>query len=80
MAIATRKVKIKVLNDSKQLAVITYTTTTMMLILGAFIFAIPDLLILEEVTFVFGIYLATTVYVILLFVPKVRNSQSFYML
>ena len=72
LAIATRKVKIKVLNDSKQMAIIVYTTSTVMLTLGVVTFAISSRLVLNEVLYGLGLMLATSVFLGLVFVPKVR--------
>ena len=71
LTILTRKVKIKVLNDSKQMTIIIYTTSTVLLVLGVVTFIVNSRLVLQEVLNGFGIILATTVFLVLIFVPKV---------
>ena len=75
LAIITRNVKIKVLNDSKQMAIVIYTSSTVMLVLGVITFTLASRLILNEVLFGFGIMLATTIFLGLVFVPKVSSSD-----
>ena len=73
LAIISRKLKVKVVNESKELAINIYTMTTLLLGLGIYGLAAPNQLILNEILFDFGIILIATVYLILLFVPKVSN-------
>ena len=72
LAIITRKVKIKVLNDSKEMVIIVYTSTTIMIILGIITFALSSRLVLNEILFSGGVMVATTVFLTFVFVPKVR--------
>ena len=74
LSIATFKVKIKVLNDSREMMIIVYTTTTILIILGIFTFALGTKFILNEVLYCLGVLIATTVFIALTFVPKVRSS------
>ena len=71
LSVVTRKVKIKVLNDSKEMMAIVYTSTIILLILGVFTFALGTRLILTEIFFGLGVLIATTVFLALTFVPKV---------
>ena len=76
LAIITRKVKIKALNDSKAVAIIVYVTSTILLFLGIFTFALGTRLILNEVLFSGGIMMCTTVLLSFVFIPKVSRSMS----
>ena len=76
LAIATRNVKIKVLNDSKEMTVIVYTTSIVMLVLGVILFAFNTRFTLDEVLFGFGIMLATTILLAFVFVPKVSSTDD----
>ena len=76
LAIVTRKVKIKVLNDSREMFIIVYTSSSIMLVLGIVTFVISTRFILIEVLFGFGIMMATTVFLALTFVPKVCNQGA----
>ena len=71
LTILTRKVKIKVLNDSKEMIIIVYSSTIIMLILGVFTFNPKYRFLLEEIVFCGLVMLATTIFLALLFVPKV---------
>lgn len=71
LAFNTRKVKIKVLNDSKSVAVIIYTTSVVLVALVIVSFALDSFIVVTEVLFSGGILLATTVFVGFIFVPKV---------
>lgn len=77
LAILTRKVKVKVLNDSKEMIIIVYTSTTIMLVLGVFTFALSTRFILQEVIFCGLIMLATTIFLTVLFVPKVSAASMY---
>ena len=76
LALITRKVQIKVLNDSKEMFIIVYTSTTIMVGLGIITFALGSRLILNEALFCGGILLATTVFLVFIFVPKVSIQTS----
>ena len=71
LAFNTRKVKIKVLNDSKAVAVIIYTSSVVLVALVIVSFALDSFIVVTEVLFSGGILLATTVFVGFIFVPKV---------
>ncbi len=75
LAILTRKVKIKVLNDSKGMIIIVYSSTTIMLILGVLTFAVGTRFILIEVIFCGLIMTATTIFLTILFIPKVGYTK-----
>jgi len=72
LALATCRVKIRVLNDSKEMMAIVYTTTAVMTVLGIITFILPTYLVINEAVFSFGIMLATSLLLGLLFIPKVK--------
>lgn len=67
--------QIKVLNDSREVAIIIYTTSAVLLALGVITFGLSSYLIVTEVLFSGGMMLATTIFLIFLFVPKVRSCN-----
>lgn len=71
LALLTRNVKIRVLNDSKEMAFIIYTTSVVLLALGGVTFGLSSYIIITEVLFSGGVMFATTVFLTLLFLPKV---------
>ena len=71
LAVITRKVKIKVLNDSKEMAIIIYTSSVVLLAVGIVTFSLSSYLIVTETLFNGAVMLATTVVLFFLFVPKV---------
>ena len=71
LAIVTRKVEIRVLNDSKEMSVIVYTTSAVMVVLTGITLGLNSYLIATETIFTGGVILATTVVLFFLFVPKV---------
>ena len=72
LAFTTRRVKIKVLNDSKSVAVIIYTTSVVLVALVIISFTLDSyIVVVQEILFSGGILLATTVFLIFIFIPKV---------
>ena len=71
LAVITRKVKIKVLNDFKEMTLIVYTTTSAMVVMCIPTFTPFFGFITNEAVFSGGIMLATTVFLTFLFIPKV---------
>ena len=71
LALVTRKVMIKVLNDFIEVSIVIYTTSVVLLCLGAITFGLNSYLIVTETLFSGGIMLAATVGLFFLFVPKV---------
>ena len=76
LAIVTRNVQIKVLNDSKEMTVIVYSTSVVLLILGVITFAFDTRFALGEGLFGFGMMLGTTIFLAFVFVPKVSLSNN----
>ena len=71
LAIQTRKVKIKLLNDSKYISAVIYISSIALFFIGSIVL-IPDHLInIEEAIFCGSILIATTFFLALIFIPKV---------
>ena len=77
LAFNIRKVKIKGLNDSKQISLILYVTTFIIIAatIGAFIFG--DYINVDGGLFGLGISTATTCVLVFIFVPKVHMISEF---
>ncbi len=71
LAFKTRKVKIKVLNDSKYVAAIIYITSMVVVALIVITFALDSYIVVTEVLFSGGLILATTTFLGFIFIPKV---------
>ena len=71
LAIITRKVKIRVLNDFKEVSIIVYITSVVLAVLAGITFGLSSYLIVTETLFTSGVMLTTTVVLFFLFVPKV---------
>ena len=70
-AFATRKVRIKTLNDTKEVSIIIYITTGIWLILLIGVFVLERFLNADAGVFSFCLFLFATVTQLFLFVPKV---------
>lgn len=71
LAILNWNVKIKVLNDSREMMAIVYTSSCIMIVLGVITFALSVRFTLNEAIFSMGVMIATTIFLALTFVPKV---------
>ena len=71
LAVQTRKVKIKVLNDSKYIAALIYISSIALVLITAISQAPLTLIDLEEGMFSGCLLLATTMFLVLVFIPKV---------
>ena len=74
LAVLTWRVKIKVLNDSREMMIVVYSTSAVMVVLGVFTFAVGTRIILSEVAYCGLIMLATTIFITFVFVPKVSEN------
>ena len=74
MAFKTRKVKIKLLNDSKSVATIIYITSIDIVALIIITFALDTYTVLVEAMFSAGLIIATTTFLAFSFVPKVLET------
>lgn len=73
MAFHTRKVKIKALNDSKEIAVIIYINSITLSLLALVEFALNDNHEVYAVLFGLALLVGATLFLTLLFTPKVRH-------
>ena len=72
LAFSIRKVKIKGLNDSKEISIILYITSTILLIVIVITLALGNYINVSGSIFSLGISTASTVVLGFIFVPKVR--------
>lgn len=72
LAVQTRKVHIKVLNDSKFVAVLIYISSILLLVLAIVVYLFNSYLNESEIVFSGAYLLAATLFAGLGFVPKVR--------
>ena len=76
LAIQTRRVKIKVLNDSKYIVALIYISSITVLVIAVVQFALGALININELL-VSGVFLiATTSFLSLTFIPKVVYSRA----
>ena len=71
LAFQTRKVKVKVLNDAKQVTAIVYVTSVCVVLIIMTTFALEEYLNINATLYCFSISLATTIFLMLIFIPKV---------
>ena len=71
LAIQTRRVKIKVLNDSKYIVALIYISSITLLILVVVVFALGALININELLVAGAFLIATTSFLSLTFIPKV---------
>ena len=75
-AFATRKVKVKGLDDSKYIAAATYVTSFVLAVTIITSFSLRDFVNVFATLFCTGFFIGTTVILGLVFVPKVRTLWS----
>lgn len=78
LAVRTRKVKIKVLNDAKYLALIIYITTLIIIVMILCSILLEDYLNADAAVFSTGLLLYSTSILVFLFVPKVQLCVFIY--
>ena len=71
LAIQTRKVKVKVLNDSKYIAAMIYISSIVLLLLGIVTAVFATSINITEILFSGGLLFATSAFLCLVFIPKV---------
>ena len=71
LALQTRKVTIKALNDAKVIAALIYVSSILLVILAVVTFALGDYINVNEVLFTGGLLVAAIMFLVLIFVPKV---------
>lgn len=74
MAFTTRRVKIKALNDSKEIAVIVYINSIILTLLAVVEFALNRFHEVHTVLFGLALMVQATVFLTLVFIPKVSHS------
>jgi len=72
LAFSIRKVKIKGLNDSKEISIILYITSIILVIVIVITLALGDYINVSGSIFSLGVSTATTVVLGFIFIPKVR--------
>ena len=72
LTVQTRKVKVKVLNDSKHIAALIYISSIVLVTRAVAVFAVNHLLNVAEVIFSGGIIVLGFAFLSLVFIPKVR--------
>ena len=73
MAFHTRRVNIKVLNDSKEIAVIVYINSVTLTLLAVVEFALTKYHEVYTAIFGLALLLEATVFLALIFIPKVNT-------
>ena len=76
LAFNIRKVKIKGLNDSKEVSAILYTTFVLIAAIIIVTFIYGDYVNIDGGIYGLGIFAATTVVLTFIFVPKVHNTHQ----
>ena len=72
LAFQTRKVKVKILNDAKEVTGIIYVTSVCVVVIIMTTFALGSFLNTSSVLYNSSILIATTTFLILIFIPKVN--------
>ena len=78
-AFQTRKVKIPILNDSKYVTALVYISSVVFVSLVLVTFLLQEYINISNGIFSGGIMLLATIFLILMFVPKVHATQNQYM-
>ena len=78
MAFHTRKVKIKALNDSKQIGILVYVNSFVVVGLGVIAFGFRNLLFMYMIAFGAALFITATVFLSVVFVPRVRSMHSLH--
>ena len=79
MAFHTRRVKIKALNDSKEIAVIIYINSITLALLAVVEFALNRYHEVYAALFGLGLMVGATLFLTLVFVPKVKKLPTLYL-
>lgn len=78
LAIQTRKVRIKILNDSKEVAAIIYITSIVLAELVIVSFSLTNFQNIYETLYCGGLIVAATVVLAVIFIPKVCVSFIYH--
>ena len=74
MALKTRKIKVKGLNDYREIVLATYVSSFVLVIILIFNIFVSDRIDLFGVLTSFGLFVGATVIMVLVFVPKVTTN------
>ncbi len=74
LAIQTRKVKVKVLNDSKYIAALIYISSIVLITKAVAVFGTNNLLNVRQAILSGGIVLVSTAFLSFVFIPKVSDT------
>ena len=72
LAFQTRKVRLRGLKDSKEVAAIIYISSITIVVMALLTFSLIEYINIGSGIFVVGIFLLTTTFLILIFIPKVN--------
>ena len=75
LAFGTRKVKVKGLNDSKSIAAIIYVTSICLVVVIISFATLRDMVNTLAAIYSLGFWCAATTILLLVFIPKVRDSN-----
>ena len=78
LAVQTRKVKVKVLNDSKHIAALIYISSIVLVTRAVAVFAVSHLLNVAEVIFSGGIIVLGFAFLSIVFIPKVSSYALYH--
>ena len=80
LAFQTRKVKFRGLRDSKEIAAIVYISSIAIVVMALENFTLTNYINIGTGIFVFSVFVLTTIFLVLIFVPKVRirHPSLFY--
>jgi gamma-aminobutyric acid type B receptor len=70
LALRTRKVKIKVLNDAKYIITLVYISSIVLILIAIIRFTVVSMIHVTEVFYSGGLLVATTAFLALTFIPK----------
>ena len=76
LAFSIRKVKVKGLNDSKEISIVLYITSIILVIVVVITLALGNYINTNGAIFGFGISTASTVVLACIFVPKVTAGKT----
>ena len=77
LAFQTRRVKINILNDSKSVASLIYISSIVLVVMVLVTFILRSYINVSAALFFGGIIVLATVFLLLMFVPKVRNIHNY---
>ena len=75
LAIQTRKVRVKVLNDSKYIAALIYISSIVLVVIAIIRFTLGDYINVTEIFYSGGLLVATTSFLSLTFIPKMVSLK-----